>query len=104
MMVDGRVTKTLQSDDHFPFCLPAAPRDHQEHTCLSISKETMSMMMMIEVSIYYLIFKYTSCDDKVDCLGVPISILVASPRGMNFGLEGEKVSTSTRFNKYQQTK
>ena len=67
MMVDGRVTKTLSSDDqsdqsvtktlpsddHFPFCLPAAPRDHQEHTCLSISKErrvmTMSMMM-IEVS------------------------------------------------------
>ena len=69
MMVDGRVTKTLPSDDqsdqcvtktlpsddHFPFCLPAAPRDHQEHTCLSISKErmemTMLMMMMIEVSI-----------------------------------------------------
>ena len=65
MMVDGRVTKTLPSDDqsdqsvtktlpsddHFPFCLPAAPRDHQEHTCLSISKERMVMIMMIiEVS------------------------------------------------------
>lgn len=68
MMVDGRVTKTLPSDDqsdqsvtktlpsddHFPFCLPAAPRDHQEHTCLSISKERMvttMLMMMIEESI-----------------------------------------------------
>ena len=55
MMVDGSVTKTLPSDDHFPFCLAAGPRDHQEHTCLSISKErmemTLLMIVMIEVSI-----------------------------------------------------